>query len=362
MDLCDDDSSPGADNVEISGSVTLDQGTAYINVTRTVNIPSSGSLTNTNGQIYIYANDCIFPYTSGDFTGVYIGGVVQDLGSGDIYITGRGGDHVFGYQSGVRMVLGAQISGNNVHITGYGGESAGSYNLGVQVADAGTLVASTNSVYISGYAGGTGYGQVGTEISGGATVTSGFALYIYGQGGMGTLSQNHGVSITDTGTTISGNDYGYIYGLAGGDSPSNFNCGVHTFGPSTITSSSATVYINGVGSSLASGDQNHGVLLRHGLTVSAPSITIDGQGGGTDTSSSNVGVFIEEQALADGDAIDIEGWGGTTNDEGHNIGVLVRNDGVVQGGADVVTVRGYGGAGSSLLGNRGVNTAFGGKI
>ncbi len=368
LDLCNDASPPGIDNVFVQASVTLDQSTAtYIRTTRTIYFSSTGSLTNTNGSTYIEANQCQFPFTSGPFVGVYLnGGQVHELGSGYVYIAGRGGDDGGG-QIGVRVDNGGQITGGSnstIDIYGNGGEAPGSDNVGVEITDAGTSIAGEN-VYINGYGGGTigsAYGQRGVFVRSGAVI-SGNNINIYGYGGPGADAGSHGVDIMDSTTVVSGN-YLYISGTAGGDFPSSFNCGVHTFAAPTIISPVpfGTVSIYGQGSLFASGDQNHGILIRNGTTVSAPGVYLSGYGGGTDTSFFNVGVFVEVDASVVGDYIDVYGQGGPPDDEGGNIGVLVRLNGVIQGGASGVNIIGYGGSGASLNANRGVNTATGGAI
>ena len=370
LDLCNDPPYPGIDNVFVQASVTLDQSTAtYIRTTRTIYFSSTGSLTNTNGSTYIEANQCLFPFTSGPFVGVYLnGGQVHELGGGYVYIAGRGGDDGGG-QIGVRVDNGGQITGginSTIDIYGYGGEAPGSDNVGVEIADAGTLVAGAN-VYINGYGGGTigsAYGQRGVFVRSGAVI-NGNNINIQGYGGPGADAGNHGVDIVDSTTVVSGN-YLYISGTAGGDFPSSFNCGVHTFAAPTITSPVpfGIISIYGQGSPLASGDQNHGILIRNGTTVSAAggSVYLYGYGGGTDTSSFNVGVFVEVDASVVGDYIYVQGQGGPPDDEGGNVGVLVRLNGFIQGGASGVNIIGYGGSGASLDANRGVNTATGGAI
>ena len=371
LDLCNDALPPGIDNVFVQASVTLNQSNATtIRATRTIYFSAAGSLTNTDGFIYIEANNCYFPITSGNFIGVYLnGGQVHELGSGYIYIAaGRGGDDGGG-QVGVRLDNGAQITGGSgsvININGFGGAAPGANNSGVEITDAGTLITG-GFVYINGYGGGTtgsAYGQRGVFVRDGAAINGNY-VYIYGLGGPGADAGNHGVDIVGSTTVISGN-YLSISGTAGGDFPSFFNCGVHTFDAPTITSTLpfGLVYIYGSGGFLASGDQNHGILIRNGTTVSAPSgsVYLYGYGGGTDTSSFNVGVFVEVDASVVGDYIYVYGQGGPPDDEGWNIGVLVRLNGVIQGGTSSVSIYGYGGTGASLDTNRGVNTATGGAI
>ncbi len=369
LDLCNDALPPGIDNVFVQAGVTLDQSTAtYIRTTRTIYFSSTGSLTNTNGSTYIEANQCLFPYTSGPFVGVYLnGGQVHELGYGYVYIAGRGGDDGGG-QVGVRADNGAQITGginSTIDIYGYGGEAPGSDNVGVEITDAGTSIAGDN-VYINGSGGGTigsAYGQRGVFVRSGAVI-NGNNINIYGYGGPGADAGSHGVDIVDSTTIVSGN-YLYISGTAGGDFPSSFNCGVHTFAAPTIISPVpfGIVSIYGQGSPSASGDQNHGILIRNGTTVSAGgSVYLYGYGGGTDTSSFNVGVFVEVDASVVGDFVYVQGQGGPPDDEGGNIGVLVRLNGVIQGGGSGVNITGYGGSGASSNANRGVNTATGGAI
>jgi hypothetical protein len=295
LNLNDDTLTPGEDNVFFTAgsNVVLDGNGPTIDVSRSVQFDPGSSLTvNGDGDIFIYANVTNSPPTSGSFVGIILDNAIIQNNSNfySTFLRGRGGDNSGG-QHGVLLHNNSQVLGTNsfISMTGYGGNGTGDFNMGI-------------------------------SIDGGSNITG------------------HSV---------------YLEGYGGGQFPTSYNWGVHTFGNPSIVGTSA-VYIFGQGGPSASGDQNHGVLLRDSLLVTANYVNVYGTGGGVDTSEFNTGILIEDDAQVNGEFVSLTGFGGLSNGD-FNRGILIRLSADVNALSDFYAY-GQGGSGPGE-GHVGFNTA-----
>ncbi len=298
LNLSDDTSTPGIDNVFFtSGCVfTLDGNDAIIDVSRSVAFsPGSALVINSDGDIYVNAN---YPssFTSGSFTGI----ILQN----------------------------ATIQNNSylrtIYLNGRGGDGPGGQH-GIALYNASQVLASDGFIYMSGY------------------------------GGDGSDSFNMGVTL-ESNSVVSGYSI-QISGYGGGQYPTAFNWGFHTYDSPSIIGNFVNIY--GQGGTGASGDQNHGIIIRdtaiaHGYDY----LNIYGEGGGVDTSEFSTGVLIEEDAQIKGNTVNINGTGGPSDGD-FNRGVLIRLSADVL--ADYLLINGYGGNGQGSA-HVGFNTATGATV
>src|SRR6185436_4700489 len=252
-----------------TGISTSGTGTITLNSTRNIFI-SLGGISVVNGNMTLTANTA---GTNPDPTsGILVSNaVLTTTGTGNISLTGRGGNNAFsGNHRGVLVVSGADITSTSAAvgagtITLDGTAGTGTTGLiGVDMRDAGTTISSvTGDISITGHgANGTTSSNHGIQVTAGAVISSTGAAKVTldGTAGNGTLS-NTGTRILNDGTQISS---------AGGD-----------------------ISITGHGGAAATGNSNHGVSMGFGAQVNATGgakITLNGTaGGGTD---SNTGVNI----------------------------------------------------------------------
>ena len=240
--------------------------------------------------------------------------------TGDIQITGKGGDNSSGF--GVWMVLGAAIQSTGtakITIEGTGGDAYDGDGVVLAGDGYGTGIYSVNgNISIVGHGGNavaSGYTR-GVIIATGSVVQStGVAtITINGTGGDG-VDSSRGIEIADAGTRV--------------------------------TSAAGNIHITGVGGNNTAG---HGVWMRNGATVESTgtaNITIEGTGGNGEHDSRGIefgdaGTRI--QAVS-GD-IEITGHGGNGGYQNH--GIYAYGGAVIQSiGTGDVTLTGIGGTGDS---------------
>ena len=173
------------------------------------------ALTTNGGNITLGGQDTTL---SGAVTGVATGNATNaegvrlsfaslDAGDGSIAIFGQGGTSAGGTNHGV-FVTDSTVSANGgITITGTGG-SGGNFNTGVDITSNSLVTtAGAGAIVITGTGGTTaGTSNAGINVDLGASITSGLGggtITLNGTGGAGT-SQEYGVFITDSGTSISG--------------------------------------------------------------------------------------------------------------------------------------------------------------
>jgi Ca2+-binding RTX toxin-like protein len=288
----------GNDTATINGAVAT-TGTGAINVTVSQNITlgSGSSLSTVNGGITLSANAA--GTTTGNFKGLVItDATIETTGTGDISLTGHGADN------------------GNVDNSQYG----------VQI-EVGSTVRSTASGMDAG------------------TIT------INGTGGSG-ISNNYGVRIANSTTTVTSVDGDIQISAQGGSGSGFLNEGFDFFG-SNITSTgtganAANITINGTGGSGGTGTQ-YGVHV-NGATAQISSVDGDiqlvGQGG-SGSDGRHYGVFLEVSSLvaSSGDgAVTLNGTGGTGTNTLH--GVFLETSAIAQVANGMLTVSGTAGTGT----------------
>lgn len=257
--------------------------------------------------------------------------------SGDIQITGTGGNGSTTLNRGVAVINGGQIKSTgtgataaDIDISGTGGTGT-STNYGV-VFGASSLATTVNGNF-------TVVGQGGNSVSGGQAlgvlVTSGGVvqggvtglLSITGTGGASSGSVKSGVRVINAGSlvTSAGADVKVVgFGGAGG----SFNRGVELFsGGQILAGGTGTVTVSGTGGA-ATGDENQGVLV-NGATTSIASTTGDlvvtGAGGGTGASISNGGVVAVSGGVIRARGVgnlQITGTGGNPDTSSNGVALL----------------------------------------
>ena len=204
-----------ADQIKVGAGAaitTTGDGDITLRCDQQVVIENGATITSANGRIRIEGNAGATP-NPGSFVGVLMRGngngtLITSTGTGNIDITGRGGNAGDG-QLGVEMNSGAQIIGGSgvVTIEGTGGSSPGRINRGITLFGAGTKISSTGGdVVVTGMGGdsgqdfGIGFSLFpGTEISavnGGKVTVTGI-----GRGPEGS-NRNFGIELIGEGSTI----------------------------------------------------------------------------------------------------------------------------------------------------------------
>jgi hypothetical protein len=242
--------------------VSIDTVNANASVIVDAKIDLHQSLTATDGNIVLKANEQ--GTTSGTFIGVdAFGGSVTTTGTGAVTVLGRGGDSGSA-NFGVRVVLGATISGTTTSVTGYGGASAGVANYGVEVSGAGSTISS-----------------------------SGGNVVVIGQGGTGT-SQNHGVRSVFSATISAGGSGSVNITATGGSGTTSTGLTVGSADSTTpgvkgkVTSNSGLITINATATDSAS----------LGMQVSANGIVSTGI-------NRDLSITTDSLSIASGGSIDI---------------------------------------------------------
>jgi hypothetical protein len=191
----------GVDNINVVGAhlTASGSGTIDLECSQRVYIYNGAKVTADVGGVTLSANQQTTA-TSGNFSGVTLDGagtVVQTTGSGDVTVTGTGGDDSGGFQPGVSVTGGAQLlSANNINVTGTGGVSKGIENRGVLVYGAGSAISSASTT-VTGTAGakGSGYG-IGVSVLDGGLISSSHNTKVTGTGN-GLGDNNEGVELGD---------------------------------------------------------------------------------------------------------------------------------------------------------------------
>jgi hypothetical protein len=265
----------------------------------------------------------VAPTTGSNLAGIGLSGGSLTTNTGKITLNGTGVASLVNdlNDAGVLLRDGAKVTSNSggISITGTGGSGSGGSNDGVEITDPGTLISSTISgdIEIFGTGGGTGDSNSGVLMQYDAVISSAGAGKIVVQGA-GSYYGSH-------------NNVGVV--VAGADQPT------------TITSSTGDISIEGSGGSLeGSGSNNQGVLLELGAQVtstgtvpgSSANIKIDGLGG--DGAQDNQGVRLignpggptTEVVSAEGKVVILGTGGNGTAGQNHNNGVQLEAGALVQ--------------------------------
>ena len=309
--------------------------------------------------------------------------------AGDIAISGQGGGNGTAVLNQGVLLIGGIIESTGtgkadaatITIDGTGGDGTSS-NRGMAI-DVGSKVSSVaGNISIAAHGGGNGtatsnYGflQVGGIIeSTGTTKANAATISIIAIGGHGT-SANHGTNIGGGAKVSSVAGDISITATGGGNSTADSNMGFAQTGgviesTGTTKADAATITINGTGGDGT--DQNHGVLVRgSGATVrsAAGNISVTGQGGGNGTDAFNVGVYVDSGGLitstgsakTDAATITIDGTGGDGTLANH--GVLIQRLGArVSSVAGDISVTAQGGGNGTANSNAGLVQTLGGII
>ncbi len=385
VDLQNDDATPGTDRVEVGINVILElsgTGSATIKVSRDVLLNGTAVIKTEDGDLTVEANQQITP-TSGSFVGVDVnGGQIQCSGTGNVSVTGQGGDDGGGGQRGVHVRAGGKINGGSgtVTVQGTGGASSGSSNPGVYVTDTNSTITSSGAdVQVTGQGGGSGSSgaNIGVVVTVAGVISAGGSgmVSVEGMGGSSTGNSNHGVLVSNGNAMISsfGGDV-QVTGQGGGSGSSGDNYGVviESFGIISA-GSSGTVSVQGTGGA-GVGNANFGVYVvgsNGTITSSSGDVTVTGQGGGSGSSGYNYGIYLEDSGIISAGAsgiVSVEGTGGaSTGDVNYGVFVTSSNSMITSTGGDVqvMGIEGNGSSGTGLLiGNTGTITtaANGGNI
>jgi hypothetical protein len=264
------------------------------------------------------------------------GAAVESTGATDgatITLNGTGGDATSLAQSNNYGVI---LTGTNtkvtsasgdIDITGKGGDGPHSFNYGILVAN-GAVVESTGA-------------------------TDGAAITLDGTGGNG-MSRNHGVHLTDANTkvtSVSGDIS--VTGTGGDDGSSADNYGILVANGAVVESTGATdgatITLDGTGGN--SLFFNIGISLTDAntkVTSMGGAIFITGQGGNGPTGPNNYGVFmadgavVESTGASDGATISLDGTGGIGTTNNHGVFLTGANTKVISasGAIDIIAERG----------------------
>jgi hypothetical protein len=190
---------------------------------------------------------------------------VQSTGTGDITIVGTGGnDSGSGTNNWGIYVVGKIVGGGNgsdITLTGTGGNGSGGLATGLRIDGANGRVTNTGSgaITLNGTGEGTGNSAngFGVTVTGGAIVSSVNGLITVNGtgGGAGTGTSNYGVYITGTSSAIKTTGTGnlVVNGVrGGGDTASNYGLniafissnGLQTTGSGTITINTDTISLD----------------------------------------------------------------------------------------------------------------------
>jgi hypothetical protein len=339
--------------------------------------------------------------------GVAIGGEVRAGGTGDVDISGEGGNIVGSGNPGVSCGGASALIravGGDVTVTGIGkgsgGTSAGvNVSTGAQIYAGGTgntlvqgtggnggnskgvLLGSANTTITSsgGNVSVIGLGNTaltttgdnyGVQLINGGKITAGGtgAVSVQGTAGTATGNQNFGVFLSGATTQItSGGGNVSVSGFGGGSGASTLNYGVYLVATDTKIDAgvNGTVTVNGTGGA-SNGDNNDGILLNGNnalITSNGGNVTVNGFGGGSPTASGGQdGVYLQSggQIRAGGNGVTTVNGTGGTSALNSNMGVFVFNGGLISSNGGNVIVNGTGGTGSSD--NTGVYVAGPGQI
>ena len=301
--------------ITVIGDVTLGNNDLQLLATQTVAINSGSSISTVDGNVTLEGNSA--GAATADSVGISLtDAIVSTSGTGNISLTGQGGD------------------------------GAGAENQGVLLT-AGTRIESTSSDASAGTISIIGTGGSGTQSSNGVEVSSGNssvstvagAITIHGTGGSGAGGRNKGVLLSD-------------------------NVSIESVGTGATA---GTIEVSGTGGT--GGSSNRGVeLFRSGTGISSVdgAVSVTGTGGGvSDLSHIGVGMFqgsrIESTGTGGGAAtISIAGVGGTGTSYNRGIAFTGNHSGVSSVDGDIV-ISGTGGNGTGDY-NSGILLMGGGQV
>ncbi|MCG8405757.1 MAG: hypothetical protein MI923_11215, partial [Phycisphaerales bacterium] len=287
-----------------------------------------------DGDITLVANATAT--TSGNFIGIIVssGNTVEVTGTGDIALTGFGGDDAGGTQRGVRIegtvrsTAGGADAGT-ITITGTG-RGGGWINYGVDIT--GFVTSVDGAINIVGQGGGDGAGALNNgvlvqrEVRSTGTGPNAATITINGAGGVG-FNSDYGVAIDTAAGLVTSVDGDIAMTGQGGSGNGSFKIGVIITRQSRVTSTgtgprAADITIDGVGGTLNTNNNNNGVEF-------------DGDGFGSGTSIESV----------DG-AITVTGTAGNGNSDG----IIIEDSatGVLSTGAGDIHLTGIAGNGDGI--------------
>ncbi len=342
IDLQDDDPIPGVDQISISADVKIKlsgTGAATLKASRNIVFNTGSSLTTSDGDLIVEANQQSSP-TTGSFIGIQsVNGSLQVSGIGAMSIKGKGGTSGVN-QHGISLSSGGDIIGGTsgtITIEGKGGLTTSGINDGVIVSGSGSTISSQgSSVTVTGYGGGTGassLSNIGVLVTTAALITAGGMgdVNITGTGGLVSANSNDGVRVTGANAKITSSGGNVmITGFGGGIGSSATNVGVAVISAGVISAGgSGTVYVQGTGG-VTTGVNSFGVSVQaagSAITSTNGDVTIFGQGGGTGGSTLSYGVSLSSGGIitAGGTGnVSVNGTGGSGTGA-NNHGVIIQN-------------------------------------
>ncbi len=247
-----------------SDLATSGTGTILLTTARNIVLASGASVVTVNGALTFSANQQVAP-TSGTFVGVDVnGGLVQATGSGNVSVSGKGGNSGAS-QTGVRVLGGGDIIGGasgTVTVIGTGGASTSSSIYGVVVDGTGSTID-----------------------SGGANVS------VTGTGGTLGADNDKGVLLTNLGfITAGGAGTLTVSGTGGLGNSSN---GVELLTGTKISSAGGAVTVTGIGGTGASASNSRGIVLSGTISAAGSGSVLVTGTGSTGTGGGNAGVLME---------------------------------------------------------------------
>lgn len=225
VDLQNDAVSPGEDGATVNSGVNLvlsGAGAATVKVSRDVLVNDGGSIETVNGDLTVEANQQAVP-TAGNFKGIENIGTLKTSGTGALAAKGKGGNDAAGFQQGIHVVNGGQISGGSgtVTVQGTGGAGTGNGNDGVVVQGTNSRITSSGgAVSVTGQGGGSGTAadNFGVHLTVAAEITAGGSgtVTVQGTGGASTGNNNYGVAVRNNARITSSGGTVSITGIEGG--------------------------------------------------------------------------------------------------------------------------------------------------
>ena len=265
--------------------------------------------------------------------GVSMSGTVTATGAGAITISGTGASNPAGggySNNGVNFSgLTVSAAGGAIQIIGQAG-ATNSGNEGVRMSSSNITNTGSGTITINGTGNITsGYNSgFGVDIISSTIATADGNLIITGVGSSGGGASNHGVTVSAAGVVSSVNGNVIITGTGGGNTSATQNYGVYITGTgSTIkTTGTGALTVVGTGGNLAgTGGTNHGVYsaVANGLqTTGSGSLTIKAVKGGqassygiisgianaiTTTGTGNITLFSDTFSLTTANSINSSG-------------------------------------------------------
>lgn len=263
-----------------------------------------------SGSISLEGNTQATP-TSGHFSGVTMNGSAVSQGSGDITITGHGGNNSGADRNRGVFIFGGQIESQGtgaITINGTAGDSGTTNNVGVSIENNAHVTSVAGAISVTG-TGGTASqdSNIGiVVVSGGSIAATGSAsITLTGTGGVGT-DQNAGVGMS-TGSVSSENGDIQLSGAAV-DSTGVNNHGVWLLNATTITTTGGgKLVISGSSANVTTG---LGIELASAtLSLNGPSdaLIADSMDISAGASITGPGATVALRQLTNGTAINLGG-------------------------------------------------------